>query len=198
MGIRWFALPGYFVAAMLVDKPWLGRVKLQLIGFGCSSFMFFLLGGVYGLVSKEENASAFIILYGIAFFFFTFGANSTTFLLPAEVYACPVRARMHGLSSATGKVGALIAVFGLQSFKSYVGTQWTFLLVGGLSLAGMIITKAFIPDLTGQPASAVEDEFNLAWKQWQANHAEAQTPVPPLKSKSLSLIDVAGGMGGAS
>jgi hypothetical protein len=38
-----------------------------------------------------------------------FGPNATTWLLPGEVFPTDIRATCHGISAATGKVGALIA-----------------------------------------------------------------------------------------
>lgn len=38
-----------------------------------------------------------------------FGPNATTWLLPGEVFPTDIRATCHGISAATGKVGALVA-----------------------------------------------------------------------------------------
>ena len=38
-----------------------------------------------------------------------FGPNATTWLLPGEVFPTDIRATCHGVSAATGKVGALVA-----------------------------------------------------------------------------------------
>ena len=42
-------------------------------------------------------------------FFGQFGPNATTWLLPGEVFPTDIRATCHGISAATGKVGALVA-----------------------------------------------------------------------------------------
>ena len=39
------ALFGYYFAAFTVDKPWMGRRRMQLMGFGFI-FVIFLIGGV--------------------------------------------------------------------------------------------------------------------------------------------------------
>lgn len=38
-----------------------------------------------------------------------FGPNATTWLLPGEVFPTDIRATCHGISAATGKIGALVA-----------------------------------------------------------------------------------------
>ena len=48
-------------------------------------------------------------LYFLSSFFGQFGPNATTWLLPGEVFPTDIRATCHGISAATGKVGALVA-----------------------------------------------------------------------------------------
>ncbi|KAG3054271.1 hypothetical protein PI124_g23664 [Phytophthora idaei] len=48
-------------------------------------------------------------MYSFAQFFFNFGPNATTFIIPAEVFPTAVRSTGHGISAASGKVGAIIA-----------------------------------------------------------------------------------------
>ena len=42
-------------------------------------------------------------------FFFNFGPNATTFIVPGECFPTRYRSTSHGLSAASGKVGAIIA-----------------------------------------------------------------------------------------
>ncbi|MEL1224935.1 MAG: UDP-N-acetylglucosamine 2-epimerase, partial [Candidatus Neomarinimicrobiota bacterium] len=46
----------------------------------------------------------FFLIYGISFFFINFGPNTTTFLIPSEIYPTTIRAKAHGISAAIGKV----------------------------------------------------------------------------------------------
>ncbi|KAG6495778.1 hypothetical protein ZIOFF_043605 [Zingiber officinale] len=38
--------------------------------------------------------------------------NSTTFIVPAEVFSARLRSTCHGISAATGKMGAIVGAFG--------------------------------------------------------------------------------------
>ncbi|GMF58497.1 unnamed protein product [Phytophthora fragariaefolia] len=58
---------------------------------------------------KTDNTAVFVVMYSFAQFFFNFGPNSTTFIIPAEVFPTAVRSTGHGISAASGKVGAIIA-----------------------------------------------------------------------------------------
>lgn len=50
------------------------------------------------------------------FFFANFGPNSTTFVLPAELFPTRLRSSCHALSTASGKAGAMVGAFGVQYF----------------------------------------------------------------------------------
>lgn len=41
-----------------------------------------------------------------------FGPNTTTFIIPAEIYPTDVRATCHGISAAFGKAGAAVGAAG--------------------------------------------------------------------------------------
>ena len=57
------ALPGYFLAAFVVDRPWMGRKRLQLGGFVLVGFLFFLIGGIMPILERPENTGIFVFLY---------------------------------------------------------------------------------------------------------------------------------------
>ena len=56
-------------------------------------------------------------MYGFTFFFDNFGPNTTTFILPAEIFPARLRSTCHGISGAVGKLGAIIGVLAF-SFMS--------------------------------------------------------------------------------
>ncbi|XP_061375519.1 inorganic phosphate transporter 1-4 isoform X2 [Gastrolobium bilobum] len=60
----------------------------------------------------RENRIGFVVLYSLTFFFANFGPNATTFVVPAEIFPARFRSTCHGISSATGKLGAMVGAFG--------------------------------------------------------------------------------------
>lgn len=44
------ALAGYYVAAFTIDKPWMGRVRMQTMGFLVSFVLFFVCGFAYNVL----------------------------------------------------------------------------------------------------------------------------------------------------
>ena len=79
-----------------------------------SSSIITILFVVFGFAYNHLSGHALLALYVVAQFFFNFGPNSTTFVVPGECFPTRYRSTSHGFSAASGKVGAIIAqcVFG--------------------------------------------------------------------------------------
>jgi PHS family inorganic phosphate transporter-like MFS transporter len=105
--------PGYWFTVFFIEK--MGRHKIQLIGFFMMSLFMFIIGVKYDYL-RDENKNLFALLYGLTFFFANFGPNSTTFVLPAELFPTRVRSTCHALSAAAGKAGAMVSAFGIQYY----------------------------------------------------------------------------------
>ncbi|CAL5206588.1 unnamed protein product [Lathyrus oleraceus] len=105
--------PGYWFTVFFIEK--IGRFKIQLVGFFMMSFFMFIIGVKYDYL-KHDNKNLFALLYGLTFFFANFGPNSTTFVLPAELFPTRVRSTCHALSAAAGKAGAMVGAFGIQYY----------------------------------------------------------------------------------
>ena len=102
------AIPGYWVTVATVDT--IGRKPIQIGGFAILTILFCIIGFAYHKLSE----GGLLALYVIAQFFFNFGPNATTFIVPGECFPTRYRSTSHGISAASGKVGAIIAqcVFG--------------------------------------------------------------------------------------
>ncbi|KAK3939880.1 major facilitator superfamily domain-containing protein [Diplogelasinospora grovesii] len=96
------SLPGYWMAVFTIDT--MGRKPLQFIGFVVLTVLFCILGFYYSHLSR----SALLTLYVIAQFFFNWGPNTTTFIVPGECFPTRYRSTGHGLSAASGKIGAIL------------------------------------------------------------------------------------------
>jgi PHS family inorganic phosphate transporter-like MFS transporter len=102
------AIPGYWVTVATVDT--IGRKPIQLMGFAILTILFCVIGFAYNHLGEH----ALLALYVLCQFFFNFGPNATTFIVPGECFPTRYRSTSHGISAASGKVGAIIAqvVFG--------------------------------------------------------------------------------------
>lgn len=97
------AIPGYWVTVATCDT--VGRKPIQLMGFVVLTVLFIVIGFAY----HQLSGSALLALYVLCQFFFNFGPNATTFIVPGECFPTRYRSTSHGVSAAAGKVGAIIA-----------------------------------------------------------------------------------------
>lgn len=97
------SIPGYWVSVATLDT--VGRKPIQFMGFIILTILFCILGFAY----KSISGNAKFAIYVLAQFFFNFGPNTTTFIIPGECFPTRYRSTSHGISAASGKVGAIIA-----------------------------------------------------------------------------------------
>ncbi|KAM3068484.1 hypothetical protein ACMFMF_009301 [Clarireedia jacksonii] len=97
------SIPGYWLSVFTVDT--IGRKPIQILGFTILTMLFCIIGFRYHSLSEGP----LLVLYILAQIFFNFGPNTTTFLIPGECFPTRYRSTGHGLSAASGKIGAIIA-----------------------------------------------------------------------------------------
>lgn len=111
------ALPGYWVSVALLDI-W-GRKPIQIMGFSMLTALFIVIGFAYHALPTN----GLLALYVLSQFFFNFGPNTTTFIVPGEAFPTRYRSTSHGISAASGKVGAIIAQVVFGPLKSIGATD---------------------------------------------------------------------------
>ncbi|RLV92521.1 Inorganic phosphate transporter PHO84 [Spathaspora sp. JA1] len=97
------SLPGYWFSIATIDI--LGRRIIQIGGFILLTIILCIMGFAYHRLGNHGLLAFFVL----AQFFQNFGPNVTTFITPGEIFPTRYRSTAHGLSAATGKVGAIIA-----------------------------------------------------------------------------------------
>jgi len=134
-------IPGYWVSFLFIDS-W-GRKPIQLMGFTMLTIIFVCMGetrppmtlvlterlqtpffagfGYDAMTATTSATGAFIFLYCLANFFQNFGPNTTTFVVPGEVFPTRYRSTAHGISAASGKLGAIVAQVGFARLKDIGG-----------------------------------------------------------------------------
>jgi MFS transporter, PHS family, inorganic phosphate transporter len=149
-----FALPGYFVAIALLDKS--GRKNIQVMGFGLMGLAFLLIGLIPGVAT---HAWPFIILYGFSYFFSEYGPNTTTFVYPAEIFPVEVRTTAHGISAGLGKMGAFAGAYLFPDMlASSMGIRGAEIVAGVVSVAGLFLTMALLPEPKGKSLEELTEE----------------------------------------
>ncbi|KAL4402746.1 transmembrane transporter [Malassezia pachydermatis] len=140
-------LPGYYMAALLVDHKLYGRKWMQGISFAATFALFCAAAFSYHTLTTTGpgNLKVFQFIFFFSSFWNQFGYNSTTFLVAAEIFPASIRATCHGFSAAWGKLGALVPTI----IYNYIDNQTKFYVVTWFGLAGIIVTFVFLPDTTG-------------------------------------------------
>ncbi|KAJ3118862.1 phosphate transporter [Phlyctochytrium bullatum] len=146
--------PGYWFTVFLVDK--IGRKPIQYLGFGIIAVILLVLA--IDWPQLQHNPPLFIALFTVAQFFFQFGPNATTFIVPGEVFPTRFRSTGHGVSAACGKVGAILGVQAVAPLFSE-NAQVVLGVFAGVMASGCLVTM-LLPETKGRTLEelAVEEE----------------------------------------
>jgi MFS family permease len=150
-----FALPGYALAVWRMDR--IGHRRLQVIGFSVMALCFLLLAAVPTFTTL---VAPFIAIFGLSYLFTEFGPNTTTFVLPSEVFPVEMRTTGHGIAAGVGKLGAFAGVFLVPQLQKGVGLRGMLVVAGVSALLGVAVTFALpepsqvsLEDVASQRAS---------------------------------------------
>ncbi|ORX89288.1 phosphate:H+ symporter [Basidiobolus meristosporus CBS 931.73] len=154
-------VPGYWFTVFLIER--MGRIRIQLMGFALLTIIFVILSaGFYKI--RDTAVALFIALFTLAQFFFNFGPNTTTFVLPSEVFPTRFRSTAHGISAASGKLGAIIATFGFNELVEIGGKDGdhaflpqTLGIFAGIMFLGFL-TTFWIPETKGKSLEEISGE----------------------------------------
>lgn len=110
-------LPGYYFTVATVDR--IGRKSIQLCGFVILTILFTIIGFGFHTIST----GGLFVLYCLCNFFTNFDPNTTTFIIPGEIFSTRYRSTGHGISAAAGKTGSVIAQALIGPLRNKGGTN---------------------------------------------------------------------------
>lgn len=179
-------VPGYWFTVALIDH--LGRFFIQMMGFFFMTVFMFSLAIPYHHWTLKPNRIGFVVMYSLTFFFANFGPNSTTFVVPAEIFPARLRSTCHGISAAAGKAGAIIGAFGFlyaaqskdpsktdAGYPTGIGVKWSLIVLGFVNFFGMLFTL-LVPEANGK---SLEE---LSGENVDENDGEKQAASPRMAS----------------
>ncbi|KAI8362773.1 major facilitator superfamily domain-containing protein [Blakeslea trispora] len=158
------SVPGYYLTVIFVER-W-GRRSIQIMGFAICTVLFTVLAAAYYQL-RDNAVPAFIAIFTLAQLFQNFGANTTTFIIPGEVFPTKVRASAHGISAASGKAGAIIASFAFNVLVEVNDTtpgQHAFLpetlgIFAAIMFLGLVVTILWVPESKGKDLEEFEEGY---------------------------------------
>lgn len=161
-------VPGYWFTVGLIDV--IGRFAIQLLGFTMMTVFMFALAIPYDHWTKKGNHIGFVVMYSLTFFFANFGPNSTTFVVPAEIFPARLRATCHGISAASGKLGAIVGAFGFlylaqspdkskadAGYPAGIGMKKSLIVLGVINCLGLLFTF-LVPESKGKSLEEMSGE----------------------------------------
>ncbi|KAJ0809646.1 putative major facilitator, sugar transporter, major facilitator superfamily [Helianthus annuus] len=161
-------VPGYWFTVFLIDR--IGRFMIQLIGFSMMTIFMFALAIPYHHWTLPQNNIWFVVIYSLTFFFANFGPNATTFVVPAEIFPARLRSTCHGISAASGKLGAIVGAFGFlylaqskdpakadAGYPAGIGVKNSLIVLGVINLLGTICTF-LVPESNGKSLEEMSGE----------------------------------------
>lgn len=154
------AVPGYIFATFLIDK--IGRKHLQWQGFMVMGILYLLLALIPGIAT---NPVIFLPLYGLTYFFIEFGPNTTTFVYPSEIFPAKLRGFAHGISAATGKLGAFLAAFLMPQALLTLHLSLTMGILATVSFSGLFLTIFTLPEPKGKSLEQASEEITIETKE---------------------------------
>jgi PHS family inorganic phosphate transporter-like MFS transporter len=130
-------IPGYWLAAYLIDAH-ISKRNLQLVGFAMLTGVYIVLAGV-GV--SEDYGVLGLLVFGLSFFVSNVGPNTTTFVMPSQLFPENIRSTANGVSAASGKLGAVVgsAIFANLPLST---TLW---ICVGVACAGTAVSF-FVPN----------------------------------------------------
>jgi MFS family permease len=150
-----FALPGYALAVSRMDR--IGHRRLQHIGFAVIAVAFLTLAAVHELTAA---VGPFLAVFGLSYFFIEFGPNTTTFVLPSEVFPVSMRTTGHGIAAGIGKLGAFAGVFIVPQLENHIGLRGMLVVAGIAAVVGFALTSV-LPEPARRTLEAVSGEDEM-------------------------------------
>ncbi|KAK8717958.1 hypothetical protein V6N13_045208 [Hibiscus sabdariffa] len=161
-------VPGYWFTVAFIDK--MGRFAIQLMGFFFMTVFMFALAIPYDHWTHRDNRIGFVIMYSLTFFFANFGPNATTFVVPAEIFPARLRSTCHGISAASGKLGAIVGAFGFlylaqskdkskvdAGYPTGIGMKNSLIVLGVINALGFFFTF-LVPESKGKSLEEMSGE----------------------------------------
>uniref|UniRef100_J3LK24 H(+)/Pi cotransporter n=1 Tax=Oryza brachyantha TaxID=4533 RepID=J3LK24_ORYBR len=159
-------IPGYWFTVAFIDI--VGRFWIQIMGFAMMTVFMLALAFPYHHWTTAGHHTGFVVLYGFTFFFANFGPNSTTFIVPAEIFPARLRSTCHGISAAAGKAGAIIGAFGFlyasqdqhkpdAGYSRGIGIRNSLFVLAVTNFLGMLMTL-FVPESKGMSLEEISKD----------------------------------------
>ncbi|XP_043700198.1 probable inorganic phosphate transporter 1-3 [Telopea speciosissima] len=188
-------IPGYWFTVAFIDC--MGRRTIQLMGFFFMTVFMLGLAIPYNYWKTPGHQAGFVVMYAFTFFFANFGPNSTTFVVPAEIFPARLRSTCHGISAATGKAGAIVGAFGFlyaaepsnkaltdPGYPPGIGVKYSLIVLGVVDFFGLLFTF-LVPETKGK--SIEEMSGDVVVDAEDGSGTDEQRQLPGLNNRTVHV-----------
>jgi PHS family inorganic phosphate transporter-like MFS transporter len=149
LAVSSMGIPALITSIWLIRR--IGGRGLNLWGFLIIAVFFAVLAGLY-MQSNTGLPNEKFAVFCLLTFALNWGVQVGTYVTPAMAYPPEVRTTFHGLSAASGKLGAVAGtiIFSLSPVNEpavFIIIMWFLVAV---SLLGAVVTYLYVPDLSDE------------------------------------------------
>lgn len=121
-----------------------------------------------------------LALVGLALYiiFFSPGMGTVPWIVNSEIYPLRFRGVCGGIAATANWISNLIVAQSFLSLTEAIGTSWTFLIFGAISLVALFFVIVCVPETKGLPIEEVEamlDARSLHWRFWTKKPEQGKT-----------------------
>ncbi len=156
LAVAVISLLGYLFASYTIDK--FNKRNQQLLGFIAVAVIFGTLGKILPYI--RDNIFIFTAIYGFTFFASNWGPNTTTFVLPTIVFTAKNRPLFHGISAASGKLGAVVGAAMMKPLDQHFGTDVVMYISAGVAVLGALATFLLPKYVENEEMVSMYDKIN--------------------------------------
>ena len=164
VGLMLFGLPAAASAILLLSR--FGVRWLSIWGFVLLAVAFAALAVAYLL---DASAAVKFSLYCVLTCALNWGPNVSTYVAPASAFPTRVRGLFHGLSAASGKLGAVVGSFIFLPVSQAAGIGAVLWLQVALMVGGLALSIFFLPAAEEAAASARQRRVSQDLRHASAN-----------------------------
>jgi len=160
------ATAGVYAAIIMIKR--FGATWIQFWGFLFMAAIFALFAALF-LISPTGLEYYKFATFCLLSFSQGWGPNLSTYVLPAQLFPSHIKSTFHGLSAASGKVGAVVGTLLFMPVKLWVGIQgvmWANFIV---CVLGAVFTHYCLPDTSEKALIELRKDWELRDKQRPTN-----------------------------
>lgn len=118
------------------------------------------------------SKNGWVALIGLSLYIISFspGMGTVPWIVNSEIYPLRFRGVCGGIAATANWVSNLIVAQSFLSLTQAIGTSWTFLIFGVISVVALLFVLVYVPETKGLPIEEVEKMLelrSLRYKFWE-------------------------------